>query len=500
MIPRNTAYSFLPQFLIFLLFIGFVFISLRPIIQHDVWWHLASGRYIVSHHHLPLKDVFSFTCKGHPWVNGYWLFEVGLYMLYAFLGLRSLLVYKALMILLVFIPVYQRLRLKQVGDTGLLLGTWLAFWGGRLSQSGWSERADLITLTGVSALLLHFDAIRARRMSNKTLWIWPVFFLFWTNMHPGYLVGLTLIGLFLVEYAWKNKRFPSNLVFLVGLCAIATLATPYGMDSYRIHKAGISHSMPISEWNRPLWAHFQFYWLIFFAYWGTLVESLRQRSGESMNSIFVALLLSAASLRYVLFVPFFVIFAIPDLIERLQTLCGRSYFAHFEERYRIGKVALSTLLVTLFAVNAAQGISGGIAPGIFPVQACQFIDQQALRGPFFNAYSFGGYWIWHFGERRPVFIDGRYPTVQGYVPLWESIKRAQEGSPSDWQAFLNRWQIQTVLMDKPYYSKPDSIYPRYFPVSEWSLIYRDSTAIIYQRHRAKVKSSASAKAVRGHAR
>ena len=47
--------------------------------SYDVFWHLASGRWIVEHGRIPRTDPFRFTSHGAPWVDHEWLFQVLLY-------------------------------------------------------------------------------------------------------------------------------------------------------------------------------------------------------------------------------------------------------------------------------------------------------------------------------------------------------------------------------------------------------------------------------------
>jgi len=35
----------------------------------DLWWHIATGRWIVTHKALPLTDSWSFTRAGQPWLH-----------------------------------------------------------------------------------------------------------------------------------------------------------------------------------------------------------------------------------------------------------------------------------------------------------------------------------------------------------------------------------------------------------------------------------------------
>jgi hypothetical protein len=45
----------------------------------DIWWHLATGEWIVENQAIPTTDPFSFTARGEPWINVNWLGEVIFY-------------------------------------------------------------------------------------------------------------------------------------------------------------------------------------------------------------------------------------------------------------------------------------------------------------------------------------------------------------------------------------------------------------------------------------
>src|SRR5207247_8297028 len=53
----------------------------------DIWWHLENARLLVTTHHLPRFDTFSYTTLGHPWMDHEWLSEVAYYL--AWRALRS---------------------------------------------------------------------------------------------------------------------------------------------------------------------------------------------------------------------------------------------------------------------------------------------------------------------------------------------------------------------------------------------------------------------------
>src|SRR5690349_1734497 len=52
------------------------------LLDSDVWWHLASGRWIVANRGVPRLDPFSFASADRPWIDLHWGFQVLLWMVY----------------------------------------------------------------------------------------------------------------------------------------------------------------------------------------------------------------------------------------------------------------------------------------------------------------------------------------------------------------------------------------------------------------------------------
>src|SRR5438132_1039904 len=64
--------------------------AVGPIRSYDFFWHLATGRWIVEHHALPIYDPFALASAHIPWINGEWLYQVALYGAESRLGLRGI--------------------------------------------------------------------------------------------------------------------------------------------------------------------------------------------------------------------------------------------------------------------------------------------------------------------------------------------------------------------------------------------------------------------------
>ena len=72
-------------------------LSFTPALDGDVWWHLATGRRILSGAGIPPTDPFTFTALGRPWVSHEWLSGVLFALLDRIGGIDLLVVFKSLL-------------------------------------------------------------------------------------------------------------------------------------------------------------------------------------------------------------------------------------------------------------------------------------------------------------------------------------------------------------------------------------------------------------------
>ncbi|HZY90572.1 MAG TPA: hypothetical protein VFE78_37465, partial [Gemmataceae bacterium] len=91
--------------MVFALYAIPVVVTLRPvadpIMDPDVWWHLRTGQWVAEHRAVPQNDPFTAYGQDRPWVAYSWLYEVGVYGLYAWLGLAGVIAYRVALALAV---------------------------------------------------------------------------------------------------------------------------------------------------------------------------------------------------------------------------------------------------------------------------------------------------------------------------------------------------------------------------------------------------------------
>jgi hypothetical protein len=463
-------------------FWAWVILSLiRPVQSTDLWWQLASGRYMTMHRLIPTVDVFSLTCRDHRWVNFEWLNQLLFYASYRVGGLWGVTTLKIALITGALAFMIRRLRLAGVPEFGACGCAVVAF---AACIPGWSERADLISIVLATALAHTLEGIRRGRLPFRRLWIWGALFPLWANAHAGFIIGLGMAALYLIDFIHARRVQSSPAIVWLFLMILSTLINPYGFTLWK----QIAHTLTLvprasqSEFLPPPWAHMPIFWMAFTLDALLCVRLLERR--VKLPWIFWALTSAFGyeAIRHARFVPFFMLIAFPFVIEySLLEAISRPIRDRLDQprwqRY-------AGLALAFMALAQLPRIGFGMDRRNIPVDVCDFVESQRLSGRFFNDYDFGSYWIWRFQGEPAVLIDGRSSTVAGYPELRQSIHRAQQGTPSDWQRFLDSYGLTAVLVGYPDPMPGVSTFAYYLPRDRWALVYWDDVAVLYLRRTA----------------
>ena len=92
---------YLGSFIILMIIAGIIASS--PIVETDIFWHLAHGKYIIEEHHLPSQDPFTYTAKYWQDVNHEWLSQIIFALIDIHYGLRGLRIARAILVVLTLV-------------------------------------------------------------------------------------------------------------------------------------------------------------------------------------------------------------------------------------------------------------------------------------------------------------------------------------------------------------------------------------------------------------
>jgi hypothetical protein len=458
----------------------------------DFWGHIAAGKQILASGAIPSQDPFGIYSVVDSWgqtvLKSQWLGQVLLYSVYNFSGLDGVILLRATILTLCIGIVYWRCRiaganllftLTMLGLTGLVM---LLFTG---------ERPQLFSFLYISLVFLLLDK-HVQNSSRWPLYLIPLIFLLWANMHGGVLFGEVALGLFafgcLLETRMATGKFHivqvRLLLVIAGLSAFASLLTPNGANTLTSSLKVIifPQNNPIhdriSEYATPwaMWPTTVYYWVFFAVFLLSLPGFFGKYGKQNIKHAVVACAVAIFSLTGSRYVPLFALLTAPYAAAGLTRV-----FCNIKMPSAL-TVSLSAMVIALsffiYGVRQDRVFQHGLLETRFPVEAVSIIKENHLNGNMFNSMNWGGYLIWNLPPTVRVFIDGRTLDTSRLVPYTHILWMTPEGRSFFDQAGFNlvlvqhgndftgeRYSIISYLLSNPY----------------WRVIYRDKTGYLFAR-------------------
>ncbi len=463
-ISKGKFIFFIVILFVFLLSIGFS--VTYNVIDPDFGWHLKTGQLILERG-VPKTDWYSYTMPNFPWIDHEWLTDVAIYKMFSHFGSAGTLVLFLSIFILAFLVLIKREAFIYFLPA-ILLGYLASF-------DFLSIRPQMLTVFFIAILSIILSKISEGKIS-KWVYLCPVLFLIWANLHGGFAIGLLLIFLYLaVEVGKKTKLFqrikslkwfvgyniqePSNkkiIIYSVLFFSsiIFTFINPYGPRLYveifrtfgdNFARSHISEWMPLFSTSPFLYSIFEIFYIG--AFLGLLIIYYKKIDFTKLSISLIFLALAFLAQRNFLI---FVIFTIPILAQffaMLNAEIGHKYKFLLEKQ---------TIFITFFIIFELLML--GLFPFFisnfkaqenfsYPVKAVNFLKTRPLSENLFNEYNWGGYLIWKLPERK-VFIDGRMPCWQlGNQDIFKDYIKMANNQPGALELF-KKYNIGIALLQK----------------------------------------------------
>ena len=499
----------------------------RTVVDTDIGWQMAAGRYLVEHGSVPRHDVFSYTARGAEWIyppfSGlllYGVWRAGGYEALTWLGVAAAAGILALLLL-------PRRAGFVTAALAVIAAPKIAFHS--------LPRANLFTAVLFAVLLLilwrhhHSEPGAApalgRKASGRALWLLPVLMAAWVNLNLGFAAGLALLaayaGMELLEMLRPAARGAARARLRVAVpwlaaAALATLANPWGPRIYaalgRQARVMEEHRETITEWSAVRFTPETFdqllawrdprsatWWLLIAAAVAIVAALRRRRFGPAaLLAAIAAVSLTAVRLQG-LFAVTAVVVAGSLLDDEIRRPARTPATFRPRSLARIapaaGLAAFVALLLLLAGVRVADLVtnryyltSGEIAvfgAGLtrwHPAGAAGFLTRQRPPGRLYNDYNFGGYLVFTLPQ-YPVFIDGR--AIPFSTDLVRQSRLLAELPPdsSEWQQTAARWNINAVVFSVAHQAGSPARLRLLCGSRSWLLAHLDDSAAVFLRNR-----------------
>ena len=425
----------------------------------DMYWHLASGKWMVEHAAILRTDVFSSTVTGQPYSVGEWLGEIVLYSAYAIGGWAGIVLLRGVLVAVAAFFI-TRIALR-AGRAPVAIP--LAIASLLLSSVVWTDRPQLFTLA-LFPLLLDL-LLLAREGRTRLLVAVPPLLLVWTDLHGGYALGLALVGLFALEAVLRRAQ-PRAFVVTATLAAVATLLDPGALGlGAAIGPAATPPRYIVEESPpdvlKPAGALFALFVL------ATLAVGMRAGGTLLDALVLVPLLWLALSAQRNM--PYFAFAAVPYLAREIPRALPRLPFE--APRGELPRPVAPAVALALAAVALLGLASLPSSPdeSAYPSRALTAV--RSGTGTLLNEYDWGGYLIWN-APQRPVFIDGR---LLPYLPNVLADFNTAVALGSGWRDILARDHVATVLL------RPDRPLAGALREEGWRVVIDDAAFVLLER-------------------
>jgi hypothetical protein len=438
----------------------------------DAWWHLATGRYIVTQHRLPWPDPFAYTtASAKPAYAGEettrrfnltheWLAQAAMYLIYSAGGFGALVLWKALLLALLSLTAGHVARLR-TGST--LWGIAASLAAASLAVEFAHDRPSILSYVFTALFIAIFE-------EDRWLWLLPPLALVWANCHGGFFLGWVVCGAYgaeaLLGRRWRVAAFAAAAV-------LASLANPNGWavvnTLFRYRQSALQSTL--MEWSRadlwgPPWA---FVILLYGAALALVLSWRRVRLSDWL--LFAAFAAAAISA-----------FRNEMLVGLLAPILIAGYFRWKRPLPLVVHYAEGAAMIAALVWGTARGnfFQLRAAEWRYPAGAADFLRSRGIAAPLFNTYEEGGYLIWR-GQR--VFIDGR-ALSESVFQDYRLIMGTPPGDPRRDQT-LARYGVGAIVVNGFEYNS-GVLYPLVLALgqpseADWKLAYEDPQSLVFVR-------------------
>lgn len=489
---------------------GFLaFVARLNDVTHDAFHEMALARELFEHGTLPLEDRFAFTPTVSPAVHHEWGTGVFLYLVAGAspLGLDGMAITRLILIAMLGLCIYRAARNN--GANPLVFGLCLpiAF---PLAWVGFATlRAQLITLVFMSLQVL----IQQSDWRERRSWViaWMFMYVVWLNMHAGFVVGVAMLGLHVIErwiVYWYSidgnfqlsdflNRFWHHFLIAVFL-AIGILINPWGAQ-YPIYlwHAILMPRPTMLEWQ-PLWFMPDTVMsLSAFAFMAIgLGYAAKTRQWKRLRGWLFCCLAAYMALKHIRHGS---LFAIAWMIYMPGWLTATEFG-------RSSSAILQNYRTTVLRVSWIAGIASAIffvqhsawrseipntaveSTMVYPVEAVEFLKRSEFRGNLLTPFTAGAYVSWNCHPNIRVSLDGRYEVAyrDDVLPKHDDFYHAG----SNWHDVLTEYDPDAILV-KQNVPVRKLLGKKEHDTEHFRLAYEDATFAVFVQDSLSVRTSDS---------
>ncbi len=453
-------------------------------VDPDVWWHIKNGQVILATHHWPTTDIYSLSVAGRHWIDSEWIGEVLLAAMYRLGGLRGLELLLLILGSAILVALYTLAAVRSGNSKAAFVATAALF---VLATVSFNLRPQMLGYLFLILTLIVLE--RFRQGKRRAIWALPILMLLWVNAHGSWIIGLGVIGIYLasglvefhlgdIEARRWNPSDRMRLASVFGLCACATLITPYGTALAKF-PFEFAFSLPLEVANIVEWQPMPFNLAAGKVFLAILLGVIAfQVIGHFAWRLEELALFLFGTIMACLHIRFLLIF-IPVFAPLLATILARwvPRYERGKDRHVLNAMFMAVILAVVVRYFPSQADLWQNVGKTNPVAAVEYLNHHSVPGPMYNTFGFGGYLILSRGPEHKVFMDGRSELYErgGVLADYLEIADIKPGALS----ILQKYGFQSCLVN---HDEPLATLLAALP--NWQKVYEDETSILFVQRSA----------------
>lgn len=479
------------RFLILFLLLALLVISqINTIIDGDLFCHLKTGEYIVKNFNVPQADIFSYTLENQPWIDHSWLFQVLFYFIFAKFGWLGIIILKAIVISLCFFILLLFLYSKYKKFIYAIIFTVLSIFA--FSYRSF-PRPEIFSYL---LLCLFFYILE----DERRLYLLPILQILWVNLHGYFILGPILISLYCLGYLVAGNTVKAKkLAVVLSVTIVACFINPYFykgvfypikvLMNVFVDQRGYQDIreliMPVSVSFR----RFVFFWVLAILSSITFLINLRK---AKMQHILIFLGSFVASYLAIRNMPVFIFLAMPLAVINLNE--AKLTKGIVERKYYGISILIISAAIYFFISNqyyifmkqsASRNTESKIIETLMPSKACDFLENNYIKGRIFNSINFGHYIAYRFYPEKRIFIDVRTDLYKR--DFYQMYKNAQN-HPREWERLQEKYNFNIVLL-MHLSSGTERLLKYLYKNKEWAMVYYDEISAVFLHDTAENKEN-----------
>jgi hypothetical protein len=454
----------------------------------DFGWEIPTGNYILRHG-IPLTDPFSYTMPSYHFVDHEWLTHVGFALLLPYIGMFGLAVIVASIATLALYIATRRSNPNWQPIQILLLGLLLLQFVMVRPQS-----ITFMFYACISHLFLHED------LWKRWKFYLPILFLFWANLHGGFIIGLATLTVYILLRRSGSKREMLTDVGIIVMCYLFTLINPYGMRLWQEVLLSVTDTrlrLTVNEWMPSLIVIEPTMWVLI-AVMVSYFLATQKKLALHVRVIYIMLLLSGlSSYRNI---PLFAVIAIamsPLFYNEIRktTLTSKEFQNNLIKFHRVFLQILLVMTVLYLSILYPLNIRRYNESMSYPAKAVEYLKAHPHDGNLMSLYEWGGYLLLNYPGHK-VFIDGRMPSWRQKVKMGQNevedaskLYRNLLTNKTPFNPTINKFNVSRILLRKSQVTLTKekrlnievSKFKKQLSLNKFHVIFQDSSVVLYQR-------------------